>query len=76
MLCGQIIPLQLRLEASCSEVDFSISIAEHLVRVGQSDQQGGTNEKGQDQAGLRKCHEWWGPAGILFLGASQTLPEG
>lgn len=48
-------PLKLRLKAICSKVDFSISTAEHLGWVGQRDQQGGTNGKGQDQAGLRNA---------------------
>lgn len=37
-------------------MDFSISTAEHLVRVGQRDQQGGTaGEEGEDQAGLENA---------------------
>lgn len=68
MLRGQIMPLKPRLKAICSKVDFSISTAEHLGRVGQRDQQGGTNGEGQDQAGLRKCiHSL--PVVISLLGA-------
>lgn len=48
-------PLKLRLKAICSKVDFSFSTAEHLGRVGQRDQKGGTNGEGQDQAGLRNA---------------------
>lgn len=36
-------------------MDFSISTTEHLVRVGQRDQQGGTVGAGQDQAGLESA---------------------
>lgn len=47
-------------------MDFSISTTEHLVRVGQRDQQGGTVGAGQDQAGLESAMSSL-PVVILFL---------
>lgn len=55
-------------------MDFSISTAEHLVRVGQRDQQGGTaGEEGEDQAGLENAMNSVPGVNLLLGAASMKL---